>query len=674
MRWIVLILVMIPVVPVWAYSGGTGEPNDPYQIATAEDLIALGNEPNDYNDCFVLTADIDLSGYVFDRAVIAPDVDSDYPFNGTEFTGSFDGQGHVISHLTIQGAYYLGLFGYCDSGAIISNLGLEAIDVNGTGDYVGVLVGYSGGIITLSYSIGSVAGDDKVGGLVGFNDYGAITSSYSTSSVLGDWYVGGLVGWNSGSVTSCYSTGSVSGFRYPFWGSRSRCVGGLVGFNGGSIMSSYSTGVVYGGQQGDVGGLLGSDILPNASGQRVGSVTSSFWNLETSGQSESAGGTGLTTAEMQDPNTFLGASWDLVDEIAHGTSDFWIVQEGDYPSLAVFAGLLSIEPNGTGIADDPYLLTDGHELGTVWARPGACYRMEADIDLSGVDWNNAVVPGFGGRFDGNDHVISDLRIKGAGHLGLFGICVSGAVISHLGLERVDVKGIDNFVGGLVGRNYYSTITSSYSNGSVSGGDYYVGGLVGYNYYSTITSSYSNGSVSGLDMWVGGLVGYNYRSTITLSYSTGTVSGNDNVGGLVGGSYYGSSISSSYSTGTVSGNDNVGGLLGSLKGSYSAPARIITSYSTGLVSGDGDIGGLVGSGWSSDGAISSFWDIETSGQTDSDGGAGLTTLEMQNINTFLDAGWDFINETANGTVDTWMMPVEVGYPQLTIFNKGSEGEF
>ena len=34
---------------IWAYSGGTGEPNDPYQIATAEDLIVLGNEPNDYD-------------------------------------------------------------------------------------------------------------------------------------------------------------------------------------------------------------------------------------------------------------------------------------------------------------------------------------------------------------------------------------------------------------------------------------------------------------------------------------------------------------------------------------------------------------------------------------------------------------------------------------------------
>jgi hypothetical protein len=56
------------------YSGGTGEPNDPYQIATAADLIALGETPADYDKHFLLTADIDLDqrpGKVFDKAVIA---------------------------------------------------------------------------------------------------------------------------------------------------------------------------------------------------------------------------------------------------------------------------------------------------------------------------------------------------------------------------------------------------------------------------------------------------------------------------------------------------------------------------------------------------------------------------------------------------------------------------
>ncbi len=42
------------------YSGGSGTADDPYQIATAADLMALGRTPTDYDRHFVLTADIDL--------------------------------------------------------------------------------------------------------------------------------------------------------------------------------------------------------------------------------------------------------------------------------------------------------------------------------------------------------------------------------------------------------------------------------------------------------------------------------------------------------------------------------------------------------------------------------------------------------------------------------------
>ena len=62
---------------LFAYSGGNGTAEAPYQIATAADLLELGGDPNNYDKRFILTADIDLSGYAFDRAVIAPDVNDD---------------------------------------------------------------------------------------------------------------------------------------------------------------------------------------------------------------------------------------------------------------------------------------------------------------------------------------------------------------------------------------------------------------------------------------------------------------------------------------------------------------------------------------------------------------------------------------------------------------------
>jgi hypothetical protein len=69
------------------------------------------------------------------------------------------------------------------------------------------------------------------------------------------------------------------------------------------------------------------------------------------------------------------------------------------------------------------------------------------------------------------------------------------------------------------------------------------------------------------------------------------------------------------------------------------------------------------GYNRDSITSSFWDIQTSGQTTSAGGSGKTTAEMQTANTFLEAGWDFVAETANGTDDIWWILEGQDYPRL-----------
>ena len=200
------------------YSGGSGAAEDPYQIATAEDLIALGETPEDYDKHFKLMADIDLSGYVYDRAVIAADAsDAEGGFQGTPFAGVLDGNGHTISRLTIEGGSCLGLFGQLGLGATISNLGLERADVSGTGDYVGGLVGCNYGSITTSYSTGTVSGVKGVGGLVG--EIGDPRKIYSPIDPPVPLPVPVPVPVPR-EVTNCYSIGTVSG---------SEDVGGLVG-------------------------------------------------------------------------------------------------------------------------------------------------------------------------------------------------------------------------------------------------------------------------------------------------------------------------------------------------------------------------------------------------------------------------------------------------------------
>jgi hypothetical protein len=289
------------------YSRGSGTADDPYQIATAEDLIALGESPEDYDKHFILTDNIDLDPNllgrkVFDKAVLAPDTDPNdkySEFQGTRFTGAFDGNGHTISHLRVTGASYLGLFGRLESGAEVKNLGVVDVSITGSGDDVGGLVGYNdGGAVTNCYSTGVVNAVDYVGGLVGENS-GSITTSYSTGTVNGKNDVGGLVGWNGWPVSDCYSTGPVSG---------QNLVGGLVGSNGGAVTRCYSTGAVSGSEY--VGGLAGQNFRFL---YLHGTVIDSFWDTQTSAQTTSAGGTGKTTAEMKTARTFLDAGWDFVN-------------------------------------------------------------------------------------------------------------------------------------------------------------------------------------------------------------------------------------------------------------------------------------------------------------------------------------------------------------------------
>jgi hypothetical protein len=184
---------------------------------------------------------------------------------------------------------------------------------------------------------------------------------------------------------------------------------------------------------------------------------------------------------------------------------------------------------------------------------------------------------FKGNFNGNEKVISNLKISRSGggvgdyYQGLFGY-TEQAVISNLGVTNVNIQG-SNYTGGLVAYNYKSIISFSYVTGKVSGSSQYTGGLVGNNKESTITSSYVAGAVSGGGRYIGGLVAFNSESTITSSYTTGsavyTGSAQGSIGGLAG---YNvslispSQITSSYSTMVVSGKIYTGGLVAQNTGS------------------------------------------------------------------------------------------------------------
>jgi len=188
------------------------------------------------------------------------------------------------------------------------------------------------------------------------------------------------------------------------------------------------------------------------------------------------------------------------------------------------------------------------------------------------------------------------------------------------------------------------------------------GWVGVNGSLSVLQCPSIGVVSGGE-YVGGLVGLN-GVVVRPCYSNSTVSGTDNVGGLVGRNEFHGDLTDCYSAGEVNGVSSSGGLVGV------NICRITRCYSTALVNGDELVGGLVGSGSGFFGgmpafgtATDCFWDTQTSDLSWSDGGTSLTTSQMQTTGAFLDAGWDFVGETANGTGDIWWINEGQDYPRL-----------
>jgi beta-lactam-binding protein with PASTA domain len=306
------------------YSGGSGEPNTPYQIANVTDLLAMAADTNDYGKYFVLTADINLAPLgPCTTAIIAADVNNlnNSGFDGTAFTGFFDGNGHTISNLTIDtnGAEndYLGLFGQIGSAGEVKNLGLKNVSItSGSLSFnLGGVAGGNDGSISNCFSKGNISGGERsynLGGLVGEND-GSISRCYSSCTVTGGDSSsgdGGLVGINdvNGNISSCYSTGAVSG------GDLSLVLGGLTGENSGDINDCYSTGDVSGGDY--VGGLVG---LNDASDSNI----SSCYFLSGSGPSNGIG-TALTNTQMKQQSNFVGWDFDTI----------WIICEGvSYPKL-----------------------------------------------------------------------------------------------------------------------------------------------------------------------------------------------------------------------------------------------------------------------------------------------------------------------------------------------------
>ncbi len=408
---------------------------------------------------------------------------------------------------------------------------------------------------------------------------------------------------------------------------------------------------------------------------------------------------------MKQQSTFTDWDFEMVWQISESVNN-------GYPSYVNF------EPQGQGTEENPYLIATWQNL--KWISDNAeewdkHYLQTANIEFpeaikdwdNGKGWSpigNSTYNFFSGVYNGQGFTISNLYTdRGSDDfVGLFGnVEANEGKLINIKIIDADISG-NTYVGGLVGRAYWTSIDNCHSSGNIVGFSH-VGGLVGSFIWTEkmigctssadvqgltragglighlggngdaggVENCSSSGNVEG-EEFVGGFAGEGSGARILASHSTGSVYGKDGVGGFIG-TAEGGSIKKCYSTGLVTGSPdansnesyNIGGFIGTANNS----ATIENTYATGNVSGCNNVGGFVGYNYESqikysycigsvtanvsnaggfaavlDGGTvtASFWNTETSGLSESDGGEGKTTDEMKESSIYTNAGWDFEN--------------------------------
>ncbi len=317
---------------------------------------------------------------------------------------------------------------------------------------------------------------------------------------------------------------------------------------------------------------------------------------------------------------------------------------------------------GDGSKDNPYQVTSGSEMaliGTLPSRWDKHFILMNNISLSQYTNQEFPIIGFTdnpfnfpnnnmpftGSFNGNGFAISDFSYSDNGPrtslIGLFGYVADGTI-----------KNLE-----LVSPNITYSFSQEFRN---------VGALVGYldSFAKIYDCHVTGGTVEG-EVNVGGFIGFIESGHISNCSSSADTTGFSSTGGFMGnsGSFLGGGgiISNCFARGNVSGEETIGGFAGDL-----SPLQIKNCYSTGSVLGSQDVGGFAGVTFTLplnniSPIISCFWDTQTSGLLNSAAGIGLTTQQLQQENTFINEGWDFINELSNGGSDDWAMPNGGGYP-------------
>lgn len=314
-----------------AFAGGDGSPGDPYQVNSCDQLQAMSY---DLSAAYALVGDVDCDGYAF--AAIGS--------VGTDFTGTFNGNGYKIQNITISGGSDQGIFGSTDS-ATIENVEVESASVTGTSN-IGALIGVATYTSISDVKVSSstiTASGSAAGGIVGQLGGSLISRGEFRGTVVSTSNrVGGLAGYVVGpsGVSDSLARTAIQG---------SATVGGLIGEVGIgpmlTIANSYAISTFT--------ALSGSDSGLIAV-QDSGTIVTNNFHV-----SNLAADAGIVAENYLNTSTYGPlASWSF------GPSNTWHVNYNDYPSLTPL--------------NDPYILCEAPILGFS--------SLDAACDIGNYGW------------------------------------------------------------------------------------------------------------------------------------------------------------------------------------------------------------------------------------------------------------------------------------------------
>ncbi len=563
----------------------------------------------------LLTASAELTTDIRINETVSEDTGAPYSWqpvgasSSKAYTGDFNGNGHTISGIYVDGknASNGGLFGYVGTGGSIHDLILKDSVITGNGSYYGGIVGDLKGEVTNCHVADtvSVTGKAYVGGIVGELDTGGKVSACSNAGSVKD--TGTNTGGNTGGIagrvysslsnalTDCVNTGTVSGYRY---------VGGIAGtvYMGGTLCNVYSTGTVTATDTaaGTAGGLAGNLRAGKIQNAYAAAAVSAVHKGGVLGYLESTQGKTLDQvyylSDIADEavgnengctvqGTAQICTSDELKNMAEALGDGFVENDsemnGGYPLLGWQAGRTVTDENAPIPDEDgwngktasiaPEQKEGVYQIATPaelkWFAKAAGNTpdikgiLTADLNLNHRPWTmiggQTSDTAFCGSFDGNGHIIENLYIGTGSSAGLFGynageiknLTVSGKVCSADGLA------------GIAGYNS-GTISNVTAEVILSGGNH-IAGIAAYNEKTgMIADCFSSGSIEG-GQYVAGIT----------SFNKGTVKGCGNNAAITAASTFVAGVAADNS-GTVEGCANSGQIIGKAAVQYAYVGGVV----------------------------------------------------------------------------------------------------